>query len=491
MTELPLVFLVTSVLLLLSIFSSKLAEKFGFPALLMFLVIGMLAGSDGPGGIHFDNAATANMVGTVALAFILFAGGLDTQVDNIRPVLGRGITMATLGVALSALFMGLFVHYVLGFSLQDGFLLGSIVSSTDAAAVFAVLRSRRVSLKGNLRTLLELESGSNDPMAIFLTLAVLQVIQQGSVGWGKLVPLFIIQISMGAAGGWFLGKVSARLINRIRLDYAGLYPVLGTSIVLLTYGLVEKIGGNGFLAVYVCGLVLGNSDFIYKRSLLRFHDSIGWLMQIIMFLVLGLLVFPSHLVGVVWEGLLCAGFLMFIARPVAILLTLIGSSFSLRERLLASWAGLRGAVPIVLATFPLLMGHPRSNEIFNVVFFIVLTSVLFQGKTLMPLARFLKVDKPLLSRPRYPLEFDKTENDVRNETRELDILPGTFSVGKTIGQLSLPSDALILLVRREKNFLVPRGQLTLEPYDTLLVLGEPDALQKVRDIINRKEEPAE
>lgn len=285
MFDLPLIFLVTSILLLLSIFSSKLAERFGFPALLTFLAIGMLAGSDGPGGIQFDNAAAANMVGSVALAFILFAGGLDTHWYNIKPVLVRGVVMATIGVALSAIVMGLFVCCILGFSWQDGLLLGSIVSSTDAAAVFAVLRSRRVSLRDNLRSLLEFESGSNDPMAIFLTLAVLQVISQNTMSWTELLPRFVVQMIFGGVAGWLLGRGAARLMNRIRLDYEGLYPVLGASIVLLTYGLVEKMGGNGFLAVYVCGLILGNSDFIYKKSLIRFHDSMGWLMQIIMFLV--------------------------------------------------------------------------------------------------------------------------------------------------------------------------------------------------------------
>ncbi|WP_286846875.1 MULTISPECIES: potassium/proton antiporter [Aminobacterium] len=483
MFDLPLAFLVTAVLLVLSILSSKLADRFGFPALLMFLVIGMLAGSDGPGGIQFDNAAAANMVGTVALAFILFAGGLDTNWESIRPVLTRGILMATVGVALSAFFMGLFIHFVLGFSLQDGLLLGSIVSSTDAAAVFAVLRSRRVSLKDHLRAFLELESGSNDPMAIFLTLGILQIMARDTLSWGELLPRFAMQITMGVVAGFIIGKGAAWVMNRIRLDYEGLYPLWGVSIVLLTYGVVEKLGGNGFLAVYLCGLILGNGDFIYKRSLIRFHDSVGWLMQIIMFLVLGLLVFPSHLPAVAWEGLLCSAFLMFVARPVSLFLTLIGSKFSIQERILSAWTGLRGAVPIVLATFPLLMGHPKSEEIFNVVFFIVLTSVLLQGKTLMPLARFLKVDKPLVLRARYPLEFDKTENDVRSETREFEILPSADVVGEPLENLGLPKDALVLLVRRDNQFLVPRGHTVLQPYDTLLVLGEKEALLQTRKIL--------
>ncbi|HCA40086.1 MAG TPA: potassium/proton antiporter, partial [Aminobacterium sp.] len=301
--------------------------------------------------------------------------------------------------------------------------------------------------------------------------------------WGELLPRFAMQITMGVVAGFIIGKGAAWVMNRIRLDYEGLYPLWGVSIVLLTYGVVEKLGGNGFLAVYLCGLILGNGDFIYKRSLIRFHDSVGWLMQIIMFLVLGLLVFPSHLPAVAWEGLLCSAFLMFVARPVSLFLTLIGSKFSIQERILSAWTGLRGAVPIVLATFPLLMGHPKSEEIFNVVFFIVLTSVLLQGKTLMPLARFLKVDKPLVLRARYPLEFDKTENDVRSETREFEILPSADVVGEPLENLGLPKDALVLLVRRDNQFLVPRGHTVLQPYDTLLVLGEKEALLQTRKIL--------
>ncbi|MFA9479738.1 potassium/proton antiporter [Phycisphaerales bacterium AB-hyl4] len=485
MPDIPLLLLIAGFLILLSILTSKVSERFGVPALLLFLGVGMLAGSDGIGGIHFDNALVANFVGTIALAYILFSGGLDTSWQNIRPVLWRGLTLSTLGVLITALLLGLFVWLVLDFSFTASLLLAAIVSSTDAAAVFSVLRSRAVSLKGKLRPLLELESGSNDPMAIFLTIGLIQLLTVPDASWLALLPSFLLQMSLGTAIGLGTGSLASLVLNRIRLDYEGLYPVLSMSIVVMVFGLAETVGGNGFLAVYLCGIVLGNHDFIHKRSLMRFHDGLGWLMQISMFLVLGLLVFPSQLPTVIGSGLLVSVFLMFVARPIAVYIGLWRSQFDLRERTLVAWTGLRGAVPIVLATFPLLAGYPQSELIFNIVFFVVLTSVLLQGKTLMPLARWLGVDEPLASRPRYPLEFERTEN-MHGETREFEIQPDAAVVGKCIEDLELPSDVLILLIHRGERFVVPRGQTRIEPHDALLVLAEPNLLHVARRVLEVK-----
>ena len=418
-----LVVFTVGLLVFLSLFASKISERFGIPALLMFLAVGMLAGADGPGGIYFDNAEVANLVGTFALAYILFSGGMDTNWRDVRPVLWRAVTLATLGVVVTAVLVGLFVWKVLGFSLYEGLLLGSIVSSTDAAAVFAVLRSRGVGLKGNLRPLLELESGSNDPMAVFLTSAMIGLISDPSKSWLSLLPSLVIGMTTGILVGAAIGFLAGRLFDTVRLEFEGLYPVLGMSLVLLTYGGAEILRGNGFLAVYSCGIVLGNTDFVNKRTLARFHDGIGWLMQIILFLVLGLLVFPSRLPAIAFPALLVSAFLMFVARPVAVYIGLLRSSFTMSQRTLIAWTGLRGAVPVVLATIPFTAGYERSDVLFNMVFFIVLTSVLLQGKSLMTVARRLKVDEPLVSRPRYPLEFEKTESGMLNETRETDILP--------------------------------------------------------------------
>lgn len=472
------ILLSVAVLVLLSVLASKASERLGVPALLMFLLIGMVAGSEGPGGVYFDDAAVAKFVGTLALAFILFSGGLDTNWQMIRPVLGHGIALATLGVVLTAVAVGLFAMPVLGFSLQEGLLLGAVMSSTDAAAVFAVMRSRKVSLKGKLKPLLELESGSNDPMALFLTTAMIGLVNQEDLSWWLIAVQFVVQMALGGLVGCGLGWLTTKLFNRLRLDYEGLYPVTGIGIVLLVFGVAETIGGNGFLAVYIAGIILGNSDFLNKRGLMRFHDGVGWLMQIAMFLVLGLLVFPSHVAAVAGPGVLVAAFLMLVARPLAVLVTLVPFRMKFREKLLVSWVGLRGAVPIVLATFPMMAGVARSEIMFNVVFFVVVASALFQGKTLMEVARFLKLDGPLPDKPKYPLEFDKTEH-TRSEMREIDVPAGSPAAGKPISELKLPAGSLILLVNRKKEFLVPSGTTVIQENDTLLILGEPDMFEQI------------
>lgn len=483
MIQSPQMIVITvGLLLLLSTMASKLTEKSGLPVLLVFLSIGMLAGSEGPGGIHFENATIANLFGTFALSYILFSGGLGTHWHSVRPVLWRSAVLSTLGVAVTAGLVGLFSVFILSIPLLEALLIGAIVSSTDAAAVFSVLRSRGVMLRGNLKSLLELESGSNDPMAVFLTMSLIRLLTQPAVSWLQVLPSFFINMTLGIAIGIVLGKIAVFVLDRIHLQYEGLYPVLSMSLVLIAYGVSELIHGNGFLAVYACGLVVGNSDFTYKRSIEKFHDGLGWLMQISMFLILGLLVFPSRMLPVAMSALVVSCFLMFVARPVAVYLGLLGSGFSVRERTLVAWAGLRGAVPIVLATFPFIAGYVHADRIFHMVFFVVLTSVLLQGTTLMPFARILGVDEPLAAKPRYPLEFEKTSH-IRTETREIDILPNSVSVGRQISELNLPAGALILLIRRENDFLIPRGETQIEPFDTLLVMAEKHALCNVREIL--------
>jgi cell volume regulation protein A len=473
--------LIAATLLLMGIFSSKLSEKFGIPALILFLGIGMLAGSDGPGGIYFNNAGMAKLFGTIALVYILFSGAMETDWVSVRPVLARGILLSSVGVFITAIAVGLFARVILHFSLKEGMLLGAIVSSTDAAAVFTVLRSRNIGLKGNLKQLLEFESGSNDPMAVFLTVTLIQFMG-ADLKANQMVLSFVISMSCGAVLGLGIGKISSLVFNRIHLDYEGLYPVLSITIVMMVYSLTEILRGNGFLAVYIFGIVLGNSDFPYKRSLTRFHNGLAWLAQIAMFIVLGLLVIPSQLVGIIGPGLMISVFLMLIARPIAVFICLFRSSFTFNEKILASWAGLRGAVPIILATFPLMVGYPGSNKIFNIVFFIVLTSVLLQGKLLLPLAQWLKVYYPIKHRPRYPLEFDKTE-DIDTQSREYDILPESSVVGKDISEIGLPRETLILLIRREKRFIVPKGNTKLHAHDTLLILAKQEDLHKTRSIL--------
>ena len=481
-------FLVTGLLFFLSLIAGTVSERTRIPALLLFLGIGMLAGGDGPGGLPFDDAPFTNWIGTVALAFILFSGGFATRWQDIRPIVVRGVLFSTLGVMLTAVTMACLIALIPGFSFKDGFLLGAIVSSTDAAAVFSILRTQKLGLKGSLKPLLEFESGSNDPMAVFLTLAVLRWIDAPGAPFGDMLLLFLAQVIFGGVMGVLMGRLSCFLIQRLRVENEALYPVWGISIVLATFGLAQSVRGNGYLAVYVCGVVMGEGDFLYKYSLERFHDAFAWLMQIAMFLVLGLLVNPGELINgsVVGVGFLVSALLMFVARPLAVLICSIRSDFSLRERLFVSWTGLRGAVPIILATYPMTEGHPHAHYFFNLIFFVVLTSVLLQGKTLAAAARLLKLDTWMRISPAYPLSFDRTPGSAGEETREVHLLPDSCVVGHTVSELNFPDGVTILLVHRGNRFLIPKGGTRLEAGDALLIFGERSALSEVEKLLVRR-----
>ncbi|MGD1714926.1 potassium/proton antiporter [Dapis sp. BLCC M172] len=393
-------FIGAGVLLLAGIIASKAANKLGVPALLLFLLVGMLAGSEGIGGIEFDNPMQAKLIGDLALTLILFAGGLDTQWTQIRPVLWKGLTLSTVGVGITALLLGSFAWFMLGsfsdfnigpegITWSEGLLLGAIISSTDAAAVFSVLRTSKLGLKGDLQPLLELESGSNDPMAVLLTVQIVEILSTGDTSIIKLLLSLFLQIGVGGAFGYGMGRAIVWVVNHLRLSSQGLYPVATLAMAMLTYGITDLFGGNGFLAVYIAGVVMGNFRFMYSETIRSFHDGLSWLMQIVIFLTLGLLVFPSRLLPVAGVAIVIAIFLIFIARPVSVFICLGLSRYRLREKLFISWVGLRGSVPIILATFPVTAGISGGRSIFNVVFFIVLTSVLVQGLTLAPVARWL------------------------------------------------------------------------------------------------------
>jgi cell volume regulation protein A len=472
-----------SLVLLLSVFASKVAERFGIPALLLFLALGMVSGSEGPGGIHFDNPIQAQFIGILALALILFFGGLSTDWQGVRPVLLEGAILSTLGVILTSILMSVFAMALLGFSLLQGLLLGSIVSSTDAAAVFSILRSKSLGLKGQLKRLLELESGSNDPMAALLTVGVIQLITQEIASPFTLIFFLIQQVALGALFGYGMGRGIVFLVNRLHLGYEGLYPVLTLSLALFTYGIADFAGGNGFLAVYLAGIIAGNRDFIHKRSLLHFHDGLAWLMQITMFLTLGLLVFPSRLVPVAGTGLLLAGFLMFVARPASVFFCLLPVRIGWREKTFTSWVGLRGAVPIILATYPFLANLPQADLIFNIIFFVVLTSVLFQGTSVPLAAKWLKVDVPEPARPLYPIEYTPVEG-LKTKLKELPIPAGSWAAGKRIVELQLPPGFLITLIARGREFLVPGGGTQLEAGDILLVLTEEETFRRAKKQID-------
>lgn len=469
-------------LLIVSILASKTSGRTGVPALLLFLFIGMLAGSEGLGGIYFDNYNAAQSVGVVALIYILFSGGLDANLSSIRSVALGGALLSTVGVVITAGAVGLFSHYVLSFSWLEAMLLGAIVSSTDAAAVFTVLRSKGLGLKNRIKPLLELESGSNDPLAVLLTVTLIGLAVETSGTSTQIAINFFQQILFGAAFGYGAGKASVWTLNRVNLEFEGLYPVLTISVVALVFGLSQLAGGNGFLAVYLLGLVLSNNRFVHKRSLLIFHDGIAWLSQIVMFLCLGLLVFPSQLPPLAGPGILLALFLILVARPAGVFISLIKQGYSMREKLFISWVGLRGSVPIILATYPLVAGLPEANKIFNLVFFVVVVSVALQGTTLHRMAKLFKVEEKEKLRPRYPIEFIPNTTS-KNDLLEVEVPATSSKVGKSIIELNLPKNILIVLMQRHGETFVPNGSTILESADSLLVLADSNQAQRVRAIV--------
>jgi cell volume regulation protein A len=392
-TSIELLFIIFSALIILSILAIKLSVRSGIPSLTLFLVIGMLAGSDGIGGLYFDNPSLVQTLGVIALVLILFSGGLDTEWTGVRPVLWNGLALSTIGVVITALLVGWFVSWMQGFSFLEGLLLGAIVASTDAAAVFMVLRARNVRLPRTLAHLLELESGSNDPMAVVLTVALIQLITHPSTNLADLLWFFIVQMTVGTVAGVAMGELIRWTLNTLKLELRGIYPVLSVAFALLTYGLTAELHGSGFLAVYLAGLFMRRHSVVHQRNLVQFHEGIAWLMQITMFLILGLQVFPARLIPIAGVGLVVSLFLIFIARPVSVYVSLALSQLSFREQTLVAWVGLRGAVPIVLATFPVLAGIQQADTIFHLVFFIALTSVLLQGPPIHWITRLLQLDR--------------------------------------------------------------------------------------------------
>lgn len=470
--ELPIeeILLVGSLLLLASMVASKTSFKLGIPTLVLFMIVGMLAGSEGLGGIHFADYDIAHFLGIIALNFILFSGGMDTKWESVRPVLWKGISLSTIGVLVTAIILGSIVHLVTDFTILEGLLLGSIVASTDAAAVFSILRTRKIGLKGNIRPLLELESGSNDPLAYILTISFTYLIATQDSSVSMLLLRFVQQMVVGGAAGYALGKLMVIVINRIKLETEGLYPVLVLALAFFTYALTEIIGGNGFLAIYLSGVVLGNSNFIHKKSLVRFYDGQAWLMQIIMFLSLGLLVFPSKVFPIIGLGLLMSAVLIFLARPIAVFISLAFFKMRVREKLFISWVGLRGAVPIVFAIYPLIAGIEKAEMIFNLVFFISITSVLIQGTTLPVVARWLKLTVPQKIKRRSILDLELTDT-IKSELIEMNIPGNSKAVGKPIVKLGFPKGGLIVLINRNGKYIQPNGSTIIEEGDHLLVMA--------------------
>ncbi|TVZ10574.1 cell volume regulation protein A [Cellulophaga sp. RHA_52] len=479
------ILLVGSILLFISIIVGKTSYKFGVPTLLLFLVIGMLAGSDGIVGIKFDDPKLAQFIGVVSLNFILFSGGLDTNWNTVKPILKEGIVLSTIGVLLTAVTIGTFVFYITDFTIYESMLLGSIVSSTDAAAVFSILRSKNLALKNNLRPTLELESGSNDPMAYVLTLAFLTLVINQDQNIFSIIPMFIQQMALGAIAGFGFGKLSKYIINKIKLDFEGLYPVLVIALMFITFSATDFVGGNGFLAIYICAVYLGNQDLIHKKTILKMYDGLAWLMQIVLFLTLGLLVFPSKIIPVFGLGILISLFLIIVARPVSVFLSLLFFKMKFRRRFYISWVGLRGAVPIVFATYPLLAGIDKADMMFNIVFFISVSSVIIQGTTLSVMAKWLNVALPNEEKKLSATDL-LMEDNPKALIKEIPVTANCYAVNKKIVDLGFPKHAIIAMIRRDNKYVTPNGSTVIEDKDILVVLADKqEAIDNVKSCLNK------
>lgn len=476
--------LVAGILMILGILSSKFSARLGLPVLVLFLGLGMLAGSEGLGRIDFESYQLAHGIGTVALALILFDGGLRSPLESFRLAWKPSALLATLGVLLTSVATGIVAARVLGVSLLEGLLLGSIVGSTDAAAVFSSLRSAGIRLRKRLAATLEIESGANDPMAIFLTVGLIQVLK-GEVPLGpQLLYLFIQQMGIGLAVGLGVGKLAVALINRINLAAAGLYPVLTAACGVLAFGLAALLKGSGFLAIYVAGVVLGSTKLVFQRGTLLFHDGIAWAAQIAMFVVLGLLSTPSSVVKVAGPGLLIAGALILVARPIAVVPLLLPFRLSWREIALVSWVGLKGAVPIILATYPLIFGLAAGPLLFNVVFFVVLLSAIVQGGTLPWAARLLKLEEP--PEPEAPLSLEITSlREVDADIVDYPIGEDSRAAGKLLRELALPAGAVVAMIAREKTLVPPRGSTRVLSGDHLFIVVDHESRSPVDRVFAR------
>ncbi len=465
--------LLAAILILFGILSSKLSARLGLPVLVLFLLIGMLAGESGIGGIAFDNPVTAHALGTLALAMILFDGGLQTPVASIKLVWKPASLLATWGVLVTAAITGLAAAYILQFPVLEGLLLGAIVGSTDAAAVFSLLRNAGVHIEQRLKSTLEIESASNDPMAIFLTVGLLEVLVNDMEPGSALIQLFIMQMGIGAVVGLMVGWIAVKIINRIHLVASGLYPVMVAALGLLAFGIAANLGGSGFLAIFIAGVIIGNNRFAFQRSTFLFHDGLAWLSQITMFVVLGLLVNPESLLDVWLEGLLVASVLVLLARPLAVAPVMRAFGFNIREIGLVSWVGLRGSVPIILAIFPLIFGLPGAELIFNVVFFVVLISATIQGSTLPLIARKLGLTEKPPASPAATLEITSLGN-VDAEIVEYTLGENPRAAGRLLSQMALPDSTVVAMITRGSTVIPPRGSTRLQADDHLFVVLRPE-----------------
>ena len=472
------VLLICSVILFVSILAGKAGFRVGLPALLLFLGIGMLFGSDGL-GLQFSNPQIAQFIGMIALSIILFSGGMDTKLSEIKPIASQGVVLATLGVLVTPAITGYFIFWLTGLvagyetlTLAESLLMAAVMSSTDSASVFSILRSKGVYLKQRLRPTLELESGSNDPMAYMLTIILIAYIQSNGMNFLDGAISLAVQLILGLIAGYILGKVSVWIINKVNVENQSLYPILLLAVIFFIFSITSLLKGNGYLAVYIAGLVVGNTKIIHKKSIVTFFDGFTWLWQIVMFITLGLLVNPHELLPVAGIGLTVGIFMIIFARPITVFLCLLPfRNFTTKAKLYISWVGLRGAVPIIFATYPLIAGIENANLIFNVVFFITILSLLVQGTTVTHVARWLHLTDAPDRKDEFGIELPE---EIKSAMSEIDITKEVLSHGNKLMQLKLPDHTLAVMVKRDGKYFIPKGNTELHENDKLLMISDND-----------------
>ena len=472
------ILLIGAVLIFCAIIISKTGYRFGIPTLLLFLLVGMGFGSDGL-GLQFDSAEDAQFIGMIALSIILFTGGMDTKLREIKPVMAQGMVLSTLGVLITTLLTGGFIFWLSGYSnmnialpVMTSLLLAATMSSTDSASVFNLLRSQRMNLKENLKPMLELESGSNDPMAYMLTIALIQVIVSGSgFDLGLLIQDLLVQFFVGGVIGYTFGRFAVWLINKINLSNSSLYPILLLSLVFMTFTITDMLHGNGYLAVYILGVMVGNARLVFRKEINTFMNGLTWFSQLVMFLSLGLLVNPHEMLDVSVSALLIGLFMIFVARPLTVMLCLMPfRQMTFRAKCFVSWVGLRGAVPIIFATYPVVNEIPGSKVIFNIVFFITLISLIFQGMTIASVARWLKLDLP---QEKEGNDFGvEIPEEIDSQLTDVTLTAEMLEDGNRLMDMNIAKGTLVMLVKRGKEFMIPNGRMELKVGDKLLYISE-------------------
>lgn len=472
------ILLIGAILIFCAIMISKTGYRFGIPTLLLFLLVGMGFGTDGL-GLEFNSAKDAQFIGMIALSIILFTGGMDTKLRDIKPVMAQGMILSTAGVLLTTLLTGGFIFWLSGFSSMNiampiltSLLLAATMSSTDSASVFNLLRSQRMNLKENLKPMLELESGSNDPMAYMLTIALIQVIASDSgFDIGLLVKDLLVQFFVGGVMGYAFGRLAVWLINKVNLSNSSLYPILLLSLVFITFTITDLLHGNGYLAVYILGVIVGNARLVFRKEINTFMNGLTWFSQIVMFLSLGLLVNPHEMLGVSVCAMLIGLFMIFVARPLTVMLCLLPfRQMTFKAKCFVSWVGLRGAVPIIFATYPVVSEIPGSQVIFNIVFFITLLSLIFQGMTIAPVAKWLGLDLP---EEKEGNEFGvEIPEEIDSQLTDVTLTPEMLEDGNRLMDMNIAPGTLVMLVKRGSEFMIPNGRMELKVGDKLLYISE-------------------